>query len=50
MNMIRCPLLSNLRTRKTSDGPLMIGEDLMSFTILDTVERHEASGAPLSAN
>ena len=44
--MIRCPLLSILRTRKTHDGPLVIGEDLMSFAISDIVQRHDASGAP----
>jgi hypothetical protein len=35
-----------LRTRKTYDGPLVIGEDLMSFAISGTVEGHDASGAP----
>ena len=46
--MIRCPLLSILRTRKASDGPLVFGEDLMSFAISDTVESHDASGSPIT--
>ena len=37
-----------LRTRKTYDGPLMIGEDLMSFGISGTVEGHGASGTPIT--
>jgi ribonuclease Z len=45
MSMIRCALL---RTRKTYDGPLMIGEDLMSFAISGTVEGHGASGTPIT--
>jgi hypothetical protein len=49
MNMIRCALLS-LRMRKACDGPLVIGEDLMSFAVSYIVESHEASGAPLKAN
>ena len=36
--MIGCVLLSILRARKTYDGPLVIGEDLMSVAISDTVE------------
>jgi hypothetical protein len=35
-----------LRPRKTYDGPLMIGEDLMSFVISDIVQSDDASGAP----
>jgi ribonuclease Z len=35
------------RTRKTYDGPLVIGEDLMSFVITDTVKGQNASGAPV---
>jgi hypothetical protein len=35
-----------LRTRKTDGGPLVIGEDLMSFAISGTVEGDDASGAP----
>jgi hypothetical protein len=46
MSMIRCPLLSILRTRKTYDGPFVIGEDLMSFAISDIVQGDDASGAP----
>jgi hypothetical protein len=46
MNMIRCVLLSILRARKTYDGPLVIGEDLMSFAISDIVQSDDASGAP----
>ena len=46
MNMIRCVLLSILRARKTYDGPLVIGEDLMSFAISDIVHSDDASGAP----
>jgi hypothetical protein len=37
-----------LRTCKTYDGPLMIGEDLMSFAISGTVEVHGASGTPIT--
>jgi hypothetical protein len=48
--MIRCVLLSNLRTRKTYDRPLVINEDLRSSAISDIVESHDASGAPLRAN
>ena len=44
--MIRWALLSILRMRKTSDGPLVFCEDLRSFTISDIVEGHDASGAP----
>ncbi len=44
--MIRCPLLSIFRTRKTSDDPLVIGEDLMSLAISDIVQSDDASGAP----
>ena len=44
--MIRCALLSILRARKASDGPPVIGEDLMSFAISDIVESDDASGAP----
>jgi ribonuclease Z len=36
-----------LRTRKTYDGPLVIGEDLMSFAISDTVKGQDASGTPI---
>ena len=35
-----------IRTRKTYGGPLVIGEDLMSFAISDIVEANDASGAP----
>ena len=45
--MIRCPLLSILRTRKTPDGPLGFGEDLRWFAISDIVESHDASGSPI---
>jgi hypothetical protein len=48
MSMIRCRLLSILRTRKTSDGPLVFGEDLRSFAISDIVEGDDASGAPMT--
>ena len=44
--MVRFALLSILRARKTNDSPLVIGEDLMSFAISDTVESHDAPGAP----
>jgi hypothetical protein len=44
--MIRCPLLSILRTRETSDGPVKFGGDLRSFAILGIVESHDACGAP----
>jgi hypothetical protein len=44
--MIHCPLLSIFCTRKTSEGPLVFGEDWRSFAILDIVESHDASGAP----
>jgi hypothetical protein len=50
MNMIGCVLLSILRSRKASDGPLVFGEDLRSFAISDIVESRDASGAPLRAN
>jgi hypothetical protein len=46
--MIRCRLLSILRTRKTSHGPLVFGEDLRSFAISDIVEGDDASGAPMT--
>ena len=36
------------RTRKTYDGPLMIGEDLMSFAISDTVEGQDAFRTPIT--
>jgi hypothetical protein len=45
--MIRCPLLSILRTPKTSDGPLGFGEGLRSFAISDLVGSDGASGAPM---
>ena len=45
--MIRCALLS-FRMRKACDGPLVIGEDLMSFAISGTVKGHEASGTPIT--
>ena len=51
--MIRCALLSILRARKASDGPPVIGEDLMSFAISDTAEGRDVRGArntPLRAN
>jgi hypothetical protein len=48
MNMICCELLSILCARKSYDGPLVIGEDLMSFAIPDTVESHEASSSPIT--
>jgi ribonuclease Z len=35
------------RTRTTYDGPLVIGEDLMSFVIADIVKGQDASGAPV---
>ncbi len=44
--MICCELLSILRTRETYDGPLVFGEDLMSFAISDIAESHDASGSP----
>ena len=44
--MISCPILSILRTRKTSDGPLVFGDDLRSFALSDIVESDDASGAP----
>jgi hypothetical protein len=47
MNMIRCPLLSILRTPKTSDGLLGFGEDLRSFAISDIVGSDDVSGAPM---
>jgi hypothetical protein len=37
-----------LRTRKTYDGPLVIGEDSMSFAISHTVEGQDASGTPIT--
>ena len=43
--MIRCALLSILRARKASDGPPVIGEDLMSFAISDIVESRDPSGS-----
>ena len=46
--MIRCVLLSILRARKTYDGPLVIGEDLMLVAISDTVGGQDASGAPIT--
>jgi hypothetical protein len=46
MNMMCCPFLSILRTRKISDGPLVFGEDLGSFAIFDIVGSHDGSGAP----
>jgi hypothetical protein len=51
--MIHCPLLSILRTRKTSDGPLVIGGDLTSFAISDTAKGRDvpcARNTPLRAN
>lgn len=36
------------RTRTSYDGPLVIGEDLMSFAIGATVEGQTASGAPVT--
>jgi ribonuclease Z len=36
-----------LRTHKTYDGPLVIGEDLMSFAISETVKGQDASGTPI---
>ena len=44
--MIHCPLVSIFRTRKTSDGPLVVGQDWRSVAILDIVESHDASDAP----
>jgi len=44
--MVRFALLSILRARKTYEGPLVIGEDLMSFAISDIVQSDDASGAP----
>ena len=44
--MIRCPLLSILRTRKTFGGPLVLREDLRSFAISDIVESDDESDAP----
>ena len=46
--MIRCPLLSEPSHAQDHDGPLVIGEDLMSFAISDIVESYDASGAPLT--
>lgn len=46
--MIRCPLLSILRTRKTPDGPLGFGEDLRWFAISDIVESRDVSGSPIT--
>jgi hypothetical protein len=50
MNMIRCVLLPGLRTHTTHGGPLVIGQELMSFAVSDIVESYDASGAPLRAN
>ncbi len=36
------------RTRKTYDGPIVIGEDLMSFARSDTVKAEDALGAPIT--
>jgi hypothetical protein len=47
MNMICCELLPSLCTHKSYDGPLMIGQELMSFAIPDTAESHDASGSPI---
>jgi ribonuclease Z len=35
------------RTRTTYDGPLIVGRDLMSFAIADTVEAFAANGDPV---
>jgi hypothetical protein len=34
------------RTRKTSEGPSVFGQDWRSFAIFDIVESHDASDAP----
>jgi hypothetical protein len=44
--MIHFPLPSIFRTRKTSDGPLVFGQDWRSSAILDIVESHDAPDAP----